>query len=373
MSPRKLRVLSGFNEGAEFQIESGIPVILGNHPDCSLVLIDQNIVDRHCQFILTVAGLMCTALNGKLAVGDKELSPGETAKVDNLQCVKCGDVSIATAENDVNWDDVQRNSAARPRNKINKIPDRKRNLFIGVAVAAVILFATIGLVTFNSSSKITQSYVSEARAWLKTIAPAGSELEINEGKDNQLVLSGYVPTNYQNELLMMTVHNSVFHPKIEVYSVEQMLASMSRLANLEGISCVVAYRNEGRIACTNKIDNVNSEQRLQVLAQQISGVKSLEVSAYATEPAEEIVTVEKEHPASPQAEPKAGATNTVTQFARKLFIMMSKRGRYVIDSNGYKFSEGDVIDGYTLTSIELDQIKLEKNGERYLIAVGAMR
>ncbi|MET0356797.1 MAG: hypothetical protein ABW044_08445, partial [Cellvibrio sp.] len=89
-------------------------------------------------------------------------------------------------------------------------------------------------------------------------------------------------------------------------------------------------------------------------------------------PSKEIVTVVKE-PEPVAAKPQVQGTNTITNFARKLFILISKRGRYVIDSNGYKFAEGDVIDGFTLTSIELDQVKLERDGQRYLVAVGAMR
>jgi len=375
MSQKKIRILSGFNEGAELQIDPGVPIILGSHPECTLVLIDPGIVDRHCQFIFTVAGLMCTALNEKIRIGEKELAPGETAKVDDFQLIRCGDITLAAAEDSVNWDEVQvsnLNATSTSPGFITKIPERNRKLFIGAAAAALVIVITLGLFTLNSPSKITQSYLSEARVWLKTIAPAGSELQINQSKDNQLVLSGYVATNYQNELLLMTVHNSVFHPKIEVFSVEQMLASMSRLANLENIPCVVAYQGNGQLACTNKVDNPNQEQRLQVLAQQVAGVQRLTTSAYATAPAKEVVTVVKE-PAPATAEPKVEGTNTITNFARKLFILMSKRGRYVIDQNGYKFSEGDVIDGFTLTSIELDQVKLERNGQRYLIAVGAMR
>jgi hypothetical protein len=387
MIQKTLKILNGFNEGAEISLELGVPFILGCRPDCSLVLVDEGIEAQHCQLVLTVAGLICTALNGSLTIQGKELTPSETIKITYMQSVRCGSIDFAVGDKGTDWAQLQTDNAASALMAKNKserswrsgfsglllMPRWKRNVVLGGG--ASVFFAVMGIAyaaMLPSSAYMSQSYLTEARLWLKSIAPAGSELRIDRAQGGELALTGYVGSNYQNELLTMTVHNSTYHPKIEVYSVEQMVSSLSRLANLENLPCIVNYRGNGRLGCNNDVDEQAQAVRLQVLAHQVVGVKALEARV-RPEKADAVMTPQ----ASPASEaprlqsPASAGIGTIANFPRKLSILMSKRGRYVIDSSGLKFSEGDVVDGFALVAIEFDQVELERNGQRFLVRVGS--
>ncbi|HWW03969.1 FHA domain-containing protein [Collimonas sp.] len=386
MTQKTLRILSGFNQGAEVSLELGVPFILGCQSDCSLVLVDEGVEAQHCQLLLTVAGLICTALNGSLTIQDKQLTPSETVKIAYMQSVRCGSIDFIVGDKGTDWASLQTDNAVAALMAKNKserswrsgvsellsMPRWKRNVVLGGG--AIGFLAVMGIAyaaMLPSSAYMSQSYLTEARLWLKSIAPAGSELRIDRTQGGELALSGYVGSNYQNELLTMAVHNSSYHPKIEVHSVEQMVSSLSRLANLENLPCIVNYRGAGRLGCNNEIDEQAQAVRLQVLARQVVGVKALEARVRPEQVSDVAAPQTSPVPETSRTAPPASAgIGTIANFPRKLSILMSKRGRYVIDSSGLKFSEGDVVDGFALVAIEIDQVELERNGQRFLVRVG---
>jgi hypothetical protein len=184
----------------------------------------------------------------------------------------------------------------------------------------------------------------------------------------RLVVSGYVPTNYQRELLVATVAEQAEAPRSEVYSVEQLLASVVRMAQLEGLACVAAYGGAGRVSCTNDIDKPQAADRLRAASAQVAGLRelSLQVSAPPTV-------------APNSAMVPAAGTSPVSQGAkgvavgRKFSIFMSKRGKHLIGPAGERYSEGDVFEGLTIRSIALDHVVFERDQQQYVFYVAQMR
>jgi hypothetical protein len=403
MTQKTLKILNGWNEGAEIQLELGVPILLGSHADSTVVLSDAGIEEQHCQLMLTTGGIVCASIGGTVMVRGREFSPGEIVKIPYMQRICCGGIDFAIGDTDADWGQFSlmppaSSTAAKEERRwqsllrgLVSMPAWKRNLGMGIGLAG---FASLLGIAYASMAPQygagSAAYVDEARRWLKTVEPAGSELHIDGSQGGQLVLTGYVGSNYENELLGKAVRQSSYRPRVDVYAVEQMVSSLGRLANLESLPCIVQYLGKGRLGCNNDIEASSQAVRLQVLAQQVPGVKALETRLHPHDAGQAAA-----QPVAPASIGNAGNTGnagsaasianaaeapaaslpasigTIAQFPRKLSVMMSKRERSVFDAKGMRFTEGDVIDGFKLTSIEFDQVWLEKDGRQFLVRVGS--
>ena len=390
-----LRILSGLNRCAEVSISPDIPLVIGTHPDCSVILADAGVADAHCRILFNpkcANEVLCTAIDANIQINSRTLQPGEAVFISDYQVVQCGPICFAVGERSYDWKRLEKTvwdeSAYIRRNGLNfwwllsqrvrAMTSRRRGLYAALAVLG--LMSSVGLVYAALSPSISATspaYLENAQRWLKSVAPVGSELKMAREPDGQLQLSGYVATSYQNEMLAMAVKDSMYQPRMKTYVIEQMVESLSRLANLENLPCIANYLSSGRLGCNNDVPNKDQATRLQVLAQQIPGVKALELrmrsessSVVNTNATTQDNTATVASSAKPE-EQKRPAQSGFPPFSRKLNVFISKRDRYVVDTRGLKFREGDAIDGYTINTIELDQVQLQYGEQRFLLQIAA--
>jgi hypothetical protein len=400
---KMVRILGGVNRQAEAKIAPHEKVLLGASSDCGIILTDDGVADIHCQLLFDPArpgSLLCTAMDGEITLPDRVLQRGESVYIDDYCLVRCGLTCFAAGEPVYDWIVLEQSIAspaplvgrARVRQlylqwlqKLQLMLQQKRSRYYA-ALAAGGLLCGAGLVYAALRPSVdvqSAEYLQSAEGWLKSVAPVGSELRISRslvsGKPAELLLSGYVANSFQAEQLTAAAKESVFHPRIEINAVEQMVSSMARLTNLESLPCIVSYLSAGQLGCNNEITNKSQADRLQILAKQISGVQALKVTVN-TEPKSVAETTSKTSTATAATAEAAESEvtpamqrvpSTSTLAARKLmYVLMSKRGRYVIDARGAKYAEGDVIDGYTITSIALDQVQLKQGDKNIAVQIG---
>lgn len=391
-----LRILSGLNRCAEVVIQPGIPLIVGMHSDCTVILADTGVAAFHCRIMLeqknqnVSSDTLCAAIDAPIQVAGRTLQPGETVRVADYEVIQCGPVSFAVGDRSYDWHKVEdalkvKRSAIQGsvRHRWLQLLQRVRVMTPGqrIAYGTALAAGAIGIVTMTLASLPprldvnSQAYLDEAKRWLKSVAPPDSELAVTRMQDGQLLLSGYIATSYQNEMLSSAAKSSKYQPRMEVYAVEQMVASLSRLANLEHLPCIANYLSAGRLGCNNDIPDKQQATHLQTLAQQIPGVKTLELRLRSDSVvAENTGTKQPDSPVADAAADKEKATMHTAQskfpeLKRKIGVFISKQGRYVVDTRGFKFREGDVMDGYTITSINLDQIQLAYGDQRFALQI----
>lgn len=391
-----LRILSGFNQCAQVPVQPGISLVVGRHPDCAVILADSGVAERHCRIVLeqknqsAASEMLCTAIDANIQVSGRTLQPGETMRVPDYAAIQCGSIFFALGDRSCNWQQIEASLEEKPSSIQGVIRHRWRQLIQRVyamsiqqrrAYGAVLVsgvLVMVGLILAALPARLdvnSQAYINEAKRWLKSVAPPGSELTITRMQDGQLLLSGYIATSYQNDMLALEARNSKYQPRLEVYAVEQMVASLSRLANLGNLPCIANYLSAGRLGCNNDIPDKQQATHLQTLAQQIPGVKALELRSPVDSVLAENVNKQKPDSAvvdaankKPEASKQAAASG-FPELKRKLGVFISKQGRYVVDTRGFKFREGDVIDGYTITAINLDQIQLAYGEQRFALQV----
>jgi len=391
-----LRILSGFNQCAQVPVQPGISLVVGRHPDCAVILADSGIAERHCRIVLeqknqnAASEVLCTAIDAHIQVSGQTLQPGETMRVPDYAAIQCGSIFFALGDRSCDWQQIEASLEEKPSSiqgviryrwrqfiqRVYAMSIQQRRAYGAVLVSGVLVMVGLILAALPARLNVnSQAYIDEAKRWLKSVAPPGSELTITRMQDGQLLLSGYIATSYQNDMLALEARNSKYQPRLEVYAVEQMVASLSRLANLGNLPCIANYLSAGRLGCNNDIPDKQQATHLQTLAQQIPGVKALELRP----PVDSVVAenANKKKPDSavvdaankkPEASKQAAASG-FPELKRKLGVFISKQGRYVVDTRGFKFREGDVIDGYTITAINLDQIQLAYGEQHFSLQV----
>ena len=362
---KQIRILSGLHSGAESRLTADEGCVIGSDPNCSVVLYDAGVAARHCVITLDAYGVTCRALDASILVDNRranrrKVAPGEALSLEDCQTIQCGSAVLAVGSEDAEWPEAQAAVTQYRDSALQAVRSLKRlNPYALFAAMLVAMTCAIGLAyaaLSTSELELTPARIAAARQWLKTVAPAGSELQIGaeSTRGAGLVLSGYVPFAHQVTLVSDAARNSGFQPRIEVYAVDFMVASMTRLAQLAGIPCSAQYRDAGRLACDQTVTNQELASRLRVLARDVGGLRDLEVNVKPL----------------PVASPPVVAAPV--QITQKFSVLMFRHTRYLVGRHGKKYREGDEFDGFKISRIGLDQVVFERDGTQYEFYVAAL-
>jgi type III secretion system YscD/HrpQ family protein len=360
---KHLRVLSGKHDGATVPLAFGTYSV-GADDTCSIVLCDHGIADKHCAICIDEYGITCRALAADIHVAGSPIRRGSVAALKDFQPLSCGPVtlSIGQAEGaEHKWAQLQ---AGLRQHAVEPAATRffKRNnaevwiavLLSGIGGIASLAYAALA----NNDASLSRSRIESAREWLKEIAPPSSELVIGFAGENRLLLSGYVPLAYQRDALLNAARKSDFSPRVEVHAVDQMLASLSRLAQLDALPCLPVYRTAGQAACSQPVDSEHIAQRLRQLAREVPGLTALHVSV-----APAATTAEARPPLPPSPPPS---------LTKRFSVLMFRNARYLIGPFGERYQEGELFDGLKIDRIDVDEVVFEHAGQRYPFRVAAL-
>jgi Inner membrane component of T3SS, cytoplasmic domain len=381
VTPKSLRIVRGLQQGVEVVLAPGSACVVGSQPQgCGVVLLDENVAARH--FVLMSDGLgqvICTARDAPVRIDTRDLQPGESLVLADNQAVACGEAVLQIGPVGAGVPSLLTAAAAKPaaqraRERAAAALHRARvmhpvMLVLVLATAASLVvsaaYATVSMLA--SPRRLSIDDLGGAQQWLKGIAPAGSELQMVADEARQrLVVTGYVPTNYQRELVAASMSETGNPPHNEVVSVEQMMASLARMAQLEGVPCVATYRGTGRVGCTNEIVGADEAARLRTAAQQVKGLRDLQLQVAA--------------PAGPAPAAAASSVPLVAEapkppvsLSKKFSVFMTKKGSYLVGPAGERYAEGDMFQGLMVKKIELDRVLFEHEQREYAMYVTQMK
>lgn len=379
LKSRTVRVVQGLQQGAEFSFDSGLPCVIGSDASCTAVLLDENVAPSHCLLSIDERGVRCTALDDSVRIGDSTLEPGATARIFDYQTIEIGSASFAVRPADEEWEQ----GLAKAGSLLARISPggslRSPNRWLGSAVLVVIGFAASLSLAYAMMSpdrtEMTEARTREARQWLKSVAPVGSQLELEVDSDHRLSVSGYVSTVYQRDLLAMSLRDSDYQARSDIHATEEIVAAVARLARLEGISCLAKDAGAGVVACANEVDTPEAASKLTALAQQVPGLKALNVQVKKGEPVAPAAPLAAE--AAPPAAPAVAAMEPpgapLRMSKRFSSILILKKNRWLIGAYGEKFAEGDEFNGIRIVKIELDQVEFQKGDRRYVFPLAALQ
>jgi type III secretion system YscD/HrpQ family protein len=362
---KQIRILSGLHAGAQLLCEHGAQYLIGADRSCSIVLCDLDIAAKHCLVSVDSFGVMCRAIDAPFTLDGKPVAAGQVVSLEDFQVVQCGTVQLSIGPAAGDWPDVEDSGSLHAVTALDAVRSLKRlNPYVLFATVLFGLTCVLGLAYATLSDgepQLTSSSVAAARQWLATIAPRGSELEIGvEGpQGSRLLLSGYVADARQLAKLNDAARRSGRDLRIEVYAIDDMLSSLTRLAGLASIPCMPQYQGSGRVACTNVVDNAARATRLQMIARDVPGLRTLDVDVAP-------------QPIAPPPAPSPAPQAAPVQLSEKFAVLMFRDRRYLIGRHGKRYVEGEEFDGFRIKRIELDQILFEREGRSYEFRVAAL-
>ncbi len=362
---KQVRILSGLHRGAEVSVASEHCVI-GSDPECSIVLFDPQVAPRHCVLQADEFGLSCRALDAAISVDDRPVAAGEVAKLEDFSLIRCGQAALSIGPQNGDWSIAER-ALTTPRTKPMHAVRSLRQLN-PYALFATVLFGitcVIGLAYAALSERpyeLTQSRVEAARAWLKRIAPEGSELTIGAeaAPSNQLLLTGYVRDDAQLRSLLSATRGSDFAPRVEVYAIDEMTGSMERLLRLAELPCDLRYQGSGQFLCGEAVPSDTIAMKLRTIARDVPGLRALHVSVVPP-------------PVVAQATPAPVVTSGPVRLTQKFSVLMWRNQRYLIGQFGERYREGEDFDGFKISRIDVDKILFERDGKEFEFYVAALR
>jgi hypothetical protein len=312
-------------------------------------------------------GLSCRALDAAVTIDDRQIAAGEVAKLEDFSLIRCGQAALSIGPAGGDWSIAERALTA-PRAKPMQAVRSLRQLNPYALFATVLLGITcvIGLAYAALSDReyeLTPTRVEAARAWLKKIAPQGSELTIgaDAAPSHQLLLTGYVRDDAQLRSLLSATRASDFAPRVEVYAVDEMTGSMERLLRLAELPCDLRYQGSGQYLCTETVPSETVAMRLRSIARDVPGLRALHVSVVPP-------PVVAEAPPPPPV-----VVSGPVRLTQKFSVLMWRNQRYLIGQFGERYREGEEFDGFRISRIGVDKIMFERDGKEFEFYVAALR
>lgn len=363
---RQLRILSGVHRGAELALDDQQRCVVGSAAQCSVVLFDPQVAPRHCLVQIDDFGLTCRALEAPVTVGERKIAAGEVAKLEDFVLVRCGEAAFAVGPDNGDWTIAER-ALQPPKTNLYAVRSlRQLNPYALFAMVLLGIAGVIGLAYATLSERpfeLTANRIEQARTWLKQVAPAGSELAIGASTTSreELLLTGYVRTRQQTDALLSASRASGFAPRVEVYSIDEMMDSMHRLSQLAQVDCQPQYQGSGQFACATAASSEAIAGKLRMLAHDVPGLRALQVSVVP--PPASVVA----------ATPAQAPLEEPVRLTQKFSVLMIRNQRYLIGPWGERYTEGEQFDGFKINRIGLDKIRFERDGREFEFYVAALR
>src|SRR5688572_24410344 len=105
---RQLRILSGLHRGAEVSMGREERCVIGASAECSVVLFDAHVAQKHCVVQADAFGLSCRALDAPIRVGDREVAAGEVTRLEELELIRCGQAVLSVGSEKSDWSMAER-------------------------------------------------------------------------------------------------------------------------------------------------------------------------------------------------------------------------------------------------------------------------
>ncbi len=366
VASRTLHMARGLQRGSDVPLIVGSTCVIGaSSASCTLVLRDEDVAPRHCALTLDARGhVTCTALDAPVWVGQRELPAGASMVMPDFLPLRCGQATLLVGPPGSDWSFsmIAAESAPGLRQRAEGLLQRVRAsnppafaalLLCSLLIAAGSVWGAVNLLI--APLRMPADNMARAQRWLQSIAPSGSELQlVADDNSKGWLVAGYVPTTQQRDALAAMIERQRDAPRAEVFSVEQLLESLTRLARREGVDCNVVYSGAGRAGCSNQIVDAAAAGKLRAASMRVEGLRELSLQV-----------------APPRAAPQAVAKVMTPKRAasgRKYSVLMSnKRGNRLVGPTGEGYSEGDSFDGMTIRKIMFDQVVFQRGVDEVVL------
>jgi hypothetical protein len=359
---RTLHFAQGQQRGMDVPLIAGSACVIGSSATlCTVVLRDEDVAPRHCALTLDSRGhVTCTALDAAVWVGQRKLPAGASMVMPDFLPLCCGRATLLVGPPGSDWSFSMIAAARAPGLRQRAGARLQRVRASNPAVFGVLLLGSLciaagsvwGAVSYLTMPlRMPADNIARAQRWLQTIAPSGSELQLIADDDSERwVVAGYVQTSQQRDAVAATVGRQPGALRAEVFAVDQLMASLARVARREGVACNAAYLGAGRVACGNEISDALAG-KLRAASGRVEGLRELSLQVEA-----------------PQAVAAVAKASKRTAGARKFSVLMSnKRGNRLIGPAGEGYSEGDAFDGMTIRKIMFDQVLFQRGGDEVVL------
>jgi hypothetical protein len=343
-------------------------VVVGQVPDCDLVLMDVGVGDRSLCLFEQDGQLGAKVLAPGVRCGGQALEAGKVHLFDTVRLELQVGAAMLKVELLRRSRQLVSNGASGQALPFARPTPPRRTTVTAVGLLAAGALVLIGSAVNASSSRAAQRPAATLDSVIAAFNSRGAEIALVADGQAQPVLRGFIADARMRDELERSVSSSGLRATLQVRDVQQIADSLTRLARLTGHNCEAHHRGLGRFECDAGVVESAALAKLQSLAEQVPGVNSFDVHAQLADLAAA--------PTFSEPEPIAAKGELVPKPMSRLpvirHVAVGQTNSFAFDANGRRLRVGDSVHGARMVRVRLESVDFVLDGQPYSVPVTPM-
>lgn len=349
----ELRVLDGAQRGASTLVASGVALSISGAWNSDIVLRSAGLADSGVEFVLDGDAVSVLARQGRVRVGGAPVAVGSRVRVPLYTPIEIGDTAVALGELGANgWAPLFERAGSEPAPAPAGAARRPWPRWLvrgGGAVVAVSLSMLALAVVVAPAPPKPEARAARAQALLHS--SGFNAVSVKAGEGGELVVSGYLDTEAQRARAEQVLVADGIRARLAVWVNENLATAVREVYRLHGVSAETLATGPGVVQVQTHAADIAALQQVQATARRdVAGLS-------------QIVATNQPPAAGPSAVPR------VDDPGKRVAGIVGGEAAHVVTVDGTRYFIGALLPtGHRITSINDREVKLEREGERSVLA-----
>jgi type III secretion protein D len=349
----ELRVLDGAQRGASTLVASGVALSISGAWNSDIVLRSAGLADSGVELVLDGDAVSVFARQGDVRVAGTPLAVGSRVRVPLYTPIEIGDTAVALGELGANgWAPLFERAGSAPAAAPVAAARRAWPGWLvrgGGVVAAVSLSMLALAVVVAPPPPKPEARAAHAQALLRS--SGFSAVSVKAGESGELVVSGYLDTDAQRARAEQVLAAEGSRARLAVWVNENLATAVREVYRLHGVSAEIEATGQGVVRVQTRSTDLAALQQVQATARRdVAGLAQL-------------VANNEPPPAGPSPVPR------VDDPGKRVAGIVGGDAAHVVTADGTRYFIGALLPtGHRITNIVDRQVKLEREGERSVLA-----
>jgi type III secretion protein D len=350
----ELRVLDGAQRGASTLVASGVALSISGAWNSDIVLRSAGLADSGVELVLDGDAVSVFARQGEVRVAGAPVAVGSRVRVPLYTPIEIGDTAVALGELGANgWAPLFEHAGSAPAAAAPVAAARRAWpgwLVRGGAVVAAVSLSMLALaVVVAPAPPKPEARAAHAQALLRS--SGFSAVSVKAGETGELVVSGYLDTDAQRARAEQLLAAEGTRARLAVWVNENLATAVREVYRLHGVRAEIDAAGQGVVRVQTRTTDLAALQQVQATARRdVAGLAQL-------------VATNEPPPTGPSAVPR------VDDPGKRVAGIVGGDAAHVVTVDGTRYFIGALLPtGHRITSIADRQVKLEREGERSVLA-----
>jgi type III secretion protein D len=377
-NPNLLRVVDGMHRGAQVPLEESGLTIIGSADDCDLILMDSGVAPRHAAITVHERDITIRAIDGKIDLDGRAVSPGEVATsaigtalaIGAATIVIGGDTAEAaqrepqeqapvresvpeqrTGESQVKSEEAVDGSSQTPLRSI------RSKTSVRVLIASCVVAVSLAAVFAVSSNMSPRAMSPQKRAaqLLKDLELEG-EVQVSSPERGVVQLTGTAPNQGAYSALVRGLAANDVRPVLRVAIGDRLAAGVKDVFRVNGFGVDTRYAQGGIVI----VDGVSATDRriksvIQHALRDVRGLKDIRIGKNTGRRLQAGTAM-------------SGQSGSVNASAKRVVSVVDGSPAYLVTADGARYFVNAILpDGHRVVAIRNGAVTLERDGEQIVV------